>query len=572
MVAAFSWTRFLVIFFVCVFTDFAASLTLSADRTEVIPGESVSLNFLFEGVSSPPDLSSLTIDGFRVMDRSTSTSLRIINGVRTDSYTVSFQILASREGSFRIGPYELRDGSQTIQSNSIDLRVTKRPTQAKKRERIFAEAELSQPDATSGEQLFYILKVYTPVRNFGFSRINFSLPEFQDLIAEEEQASQKKSQEVLDGVLFQVTEIQVPIFAVRSGLLEIPPASISYMVSTGKKGRDFFSNFFGDDFFTRGRGTKKTSYSNPLTLRIASLPQTRPKEFSGLVGEFHLEAAVDRTDLKVGENLTLTIRCTGIGSLQDWSGPKVEIPGFRVYPDGEGTLEKKRTQEGFVGGVKTFQYALVPQEAGDTRLGPFQLIFYQPKTKTFRTVSTKEFTIIVTAPENQNSLVTTSDPTPIMKKKVEILRKDILPIELDWDARRPVGPEGWSWLGLIFVVLLVTGGLENRMRRRDESLRNPVEKAYRQALALYSLEQGEGGTFSAAVSKFFLRKLRIPIREVTPQELCALLRRSGMEQEAIDRVRRLLEQEEMNRYTGKIAGLPDPKSWEGLVKEYDSLL
>ena len=551
----------------------AASLTLSTDQAEVIPGDTFAVEFRFEGVSSTPNLDSLEINGFEVVNRSSSTSVRIVNGQRSDSVSITLSLLTQKEGVFQIGPYELKEGTEVIRSNSLEIRVTNKPSVKTSGKRIFAKASLNQPSAISGEQLFYHLKVYRPARNFGFSRLNFSLPEFQDLIVEEEQGTQKESQEIIDGILYQVTEIQVPIFAVRSGLIQIPPASISYRVRAGGTRRDLFSNFFGDDFFSRTRGKQKTSYSNSLELRVGSLPEKRPEQFSGLVGEFKFEAQVDRTALEVGENLTLTLRCTGIGSLQDWQGPEVALPGFKVYPDGEGVLDRKRTQEGYVGGIKTFKYALVPQNAGEIRLGPFQLIFYQPKSKTFRTASTDEFTITVSPSQNQSTVLVDGGQSSVLKKKVRVLSKDILPIELDWDKDRPLGGGVALWIGLILLVLLATLGLELRMRSHMIGLQNPKELAYRQSLILFHQEvEGEGGSVSEALRRFLLRKLKVSLREVTPQELCALMQRAGLEQEPIDRIRRLLEQEEMNRYTGISGNLPDDGTWKEIVREYDRLL
>lgn len=549
----------------------SANLIISVDQAEVIPGDSLALEFRFEDIASVPNLDSLKIDGFQIVNRSSSTSMSIINGRRSNSVTITLTLLAQKEGIFPIGPYKLEVNGEAIRSNSVEVKITRNPTAKGPSNRIFAQASLSQPSAVSGEQLFYQLKIYRPARNFGFSGLNFSLPEFQDLIDEQKQATQKESQEIIEGNLYVVTEIQVPIFAIRSGQIQIPPASISYILRSSGGSRDVF-DFFGDDFFSR-RGQKKISYSNSVELRVGSLPEQKPDQFSGLVGDFEFEAEVDRTNLKSGENLTLTLKCTGIGSLQDWQGPALEIVGFKVYPDGDGVLEKKRTQEGFVGGIKTFKYALVAQQEGENRLGPFQLIYFQPKSKTFRTVSTKEFLIKV-EPSEKKSVVTLDDGgSAVIKKKVEILSKDILPIELDWDKDRTFGENKFLWIVLILVLLCVLVFLELRMKIRSAELLNPKELAYKQAFALFQTEvEHRDAIVSEVVKRFLLRKLKIAVREITPQELCALMLRAEISRDLVDRVQRLLEQEEMNRFTGIEGNFPDKTAWQEMVREYDRML
>ena len=549
----------------------SANLVISVDQAEVIPGDSIALELRFEDITAVPNLDSLKIDGFQIVNRSSSTSVSIMNGRRSNSVTVTLTLLAQKEGVFSIGPYQLEANGKAVRSNSVEIKVTRTPSSKGPANRIFAKASLSQPSAVSGEQLFYQLKIYRPARNFGFSKLNFSLPEFQDLIDEQKQSTQKESQEIIDGTLYVVTEIQVPIFAVRSGLIQIPPASISYILRSSGTSRDIF-DFFGDDFFSR-RGQKKTSYSNSVDLRVGPLPVQKPELFSGLVGEFEFEAEVDRTNLRNGENLTLTLKCTGIGSLQDWQGPQIEIEGFKVYPDGDGVLEKKRTQEGLIGGIKTFKYALVAQAEGENRLGPFQLIYFQPKSKTFRTVSTKEFSIKVGPAENQYSVAADGGGSVVLKKKVEVLSKDILPIELDWDKDRPLGENKSIWIGCILVIFCFVILLEMRNRKRSADLQNPREVAYKQALVLFRKEvEACDVIVSEVVKKFLLRKLKIGVREITPQELCVLLQRAEISKDLVDRVQRLLEQEEMNRFTGVEGSFPDKKAWLEMVREYDRVL
>jgi hypothetical protein len=559
----------------CLVQTSAASLKLSVDQTQVPPGGTIRLNLIFEGMGGSPQIDDLKIDGFRTVDRSTSSSIRIINGVRSNSFTVSLTLLAERTGKFKVGPYELTLGQERVLSNSLELVVTNQPSSQKTKEKIFVKAQLSESEVVSGQQLFYILKVFRPAKNFGYSRLSFSLPEFKDMIVEEKQATQEEAQQVVNGELYQITEVKVPVFAVKQGTLEIPPGSVTYSVRGSRRRRGLFSTFIGDDFFSLGRGAKKVAYAPALSLNVKDLPVPRPPNFAGLVGSYLVEAKIDQDEVQVGENLTLTLSCTGIGALQDFKGFSPEIPGFRVYADGEGNLEKKRTKDGKLGGVKTFQFALVPQKEGQFVLGPFEISYFDPGKAQYITVKTKPLKLGVLKGAEPIPGLEVGYMAPLRqveKEKIRILKKDILPIFLDWNAGRSwVHLQTWTWVLLFALVILGTVGLEHWFRVLSHRSMNPLQEAYRSAYDVYLQEsQDPDKRLGSAFTPFLLRKLKQEIREVTPQEVRTLLERRELAPELCESILALMEQEESLRYSGTgQARVPQAtsQSWNRLAKD-----
>lgn len=140
--------------------------------------------------------------------------------------------------------------------------------------------------------------------------------------------------------------------------------------------RHSMDSLFDDDFFSFNRATYRP-YNVPLApapeLTIAPLPQTPAGVlFLGLVGEWKISAAFDRSEVKVGEPVTLLITAEGVGAVDGIKPPKLDIPGMRVYPP-EQSKENAGARRQLV-----FKYALIPLKemtvTPDLRLASFNPI------------------------------------------------------------------------------------------------------------------------------------------------------------------------------------------------------
>src|SRR5262249_36994143 len=79
--------------------------------------------------------------------------------------------------------------------------------------------------------------------------------------------------------------------------------------------------------------------SPPVTIPIAAVPkQGQPDAFTGGIGMFKLSATAQPTKVRVGDPITLTVRVTGSGTLEDAGPPKLaSLPkwdsDFKVHDD-----------------------------------------------------------------------------------------------------------------------------------------------------------------------------------------------------------------------------------------------
>lgn len=549
----------LLLFFLFLPLSLASSLVLSVDATQIPPNGNLRLDMIFKGFDYTPDLDSLSIEGFKIANRSSSSSVRIVNGVREDSITVSLFLKAEgQEGVFRIGPYEINYKGQKVVSNAIDVQIS-RQLSTVAATAVFLKASLSKSELCFGEQFFYILRIYRRQGgDVNLSDFQLGLPEFTDLISDQQSARQNETQEVINGTLYQVTEVRVPVFAARHGAIEIPHARVSYRVSKRGQRRGGFS-IFEDDFFSFGqRGTQEQAYSDAVSLQVKPLPKPAPTGFSDLVGRFRVSATIDKNKLKVGDGATLTLSVEGVGSLQDFSGFNFEHEKLRIYEDGSSNFESRRTQEGLIGGLKIFKYAIVPKEAGNIQIPPFQLIYFDPETKEYATRQTETIDLDITAGEGEVSVFLGSENElrPKEKKGLKIQAQDIFPIRLHYYEDNFYHLSNWQWWLLFILPLLLVAFLEFWRYRSSFYADHPLVYAKANAWSLYQQEKAWGQERPTnLLLRLMQRKLALPLKEMTLPELEVFLTEQGkdLRPQLKDEILRLFQADEFLRYTGQIS-------------------
>lgn len=131
--------------------------------------------------------------------------------------------------------------------------------------------------------------------------------------------------ELREGRAFARFELARPCRATRVGplLLAAPVLRLAY------------AETFADDFL-EGRVPRDRHdalvHGKARVLTILPPPEEgRPLDFSGAIGSFTLSARASRTELAVGESLTLELEVAGSGDLSDALAPRLEgLDGLRV--------------------------------------------------------------------------------------------------------------------------------------------------------------------------------------------------------------------------------------------------
>ena len=91
-----------------------------------------------------------------------------------------------------------------------------------------------------------------------------------------------------------------------------------------------------------------------MRIQVKELPPP-PADFTGLVGEFSMAAALSKDQLQLGETTNLKVEISGKGNIGEGTLPPVNFgDGFKVYP-AKPEVKLERSFQG-LSGKKVFNY------------------------------------------------------------------------------------------------------------------------------------------------------------------------------------------------------------------------
>lgn len=371
---------------------------------------------------------------FEVLSRGSSSHVEMINGRLSVSKEYTYVLQPLKAGNFEIGPISLFVEGVEKQTPPISVSVGESanpPSQAPRGlppgfpqgfpappltgadpsgqdpnlnaegryKDVFVTAEVDNKSPYKGEQILYIFRLYT---SRGIGEAKLDLPDFHDFWNEEVQKESKYYKE-LDGKRYVVSEFKIALFPTKSGPIEIAPSSLKAQVEEPMN----LPSAFNDPFFTMRGGPMsyrpRVLKTSEIHLEVKDLPPNAPAGFTGLVGQFNVQATLSKKDLSVGDSATLSIQISGSGNIKDAQlQPNFQIPGLKVYDD-KPVQEIKKGANG-ISGSKTFKFALVPENPGKMAIPPLNLSYFDPKKGAYETLSTPAYELSVVPGTSQEKL------------------------------------------------------------------------------------------------------------------------------------------------------------------------
>lgn len=557
----------------------AQKFTAAASKTKVAVGEVFQLDFSVNATGKnfvPPSLSDFTV----YSGPNQSTSMQIINGNMSQSITLSYYLAAKKEGTYTIGPASIMAGSNTLQSNSITIEAVKAGTQTQSlggqnpsgtqanSDHLFARTSVSKSKVFAGEQIVITHKVYTRMNLKGFQDVKF--PSYNGFWVQEitRNTQYEVAQENVDGILYSVVEIKKAfLFPQHSGKIEIEPMAVQCVVreKTGKK-HDPFEQFFGQDPFFGMSSYKDVLYtvkSNAVTVDVSSLPEAgKPADFPGAVGNFSMNATLDKDHVKANEGINLKISISGKGNLKLIDAPNMEFPDeFETYDPK--INENISVNEGGVSGSKTFEYLLIPRHEGIYKIQPNGFSYFDTDKKTYVQLPAKEFTITV-----EKGVAGPANNTPTMsnlpKEDVKMFGSDIRYIKTGeinlikkgkYFFSSPLFIAGFSVPPLLFLAFLF---LRREHIRRNSDIvmvkkrrASGIAKKYL-TLAERSMQSNHKENFFsnvlAALYNYTEHKMNIPTSEHSKEKVVVVLKEKNIPEETISELVQLMDECEFARY------------------------
>lgn len=407
---------------------------------------------------TPPSISGFDVLGGPSTSR--SSSYNSINGKTTSSSTttLTYVLMANKEGTFTIGGAKINANRKTYTSNSLKIKVQKNPTQAQRSQQqrgysqqgnqrpqqpqvtvldnkaLFIKAYANKSKAFVGEEIIITYKLYTlvPISEYQVNK----MPINKGFWIEELDMSKdpKISEEVVDGKRYQVATLRKVIaYPQEYGNLTIAPLDIDVVAQVQTRvqrrtstGDPFFDSFFNDPFFQSigqigYERVKKNLKSNKISVNVNPLPSTN-SNFSGAVGNFQITASASPLKCKTNEAITLKYTISGSGNLSLIDKINLKIPNeFESY---DPTIDDQinKTQGGSVG-KRTFEYILIPRVQGEFKIPKVEFTYFDIKSKQYKTISTQEFVLNIAKGKDELSGLAQqmSEREKYMKRDIEYI-------------------------------------------------------------------------------------------------------------------------------------------------------
>lgn len=484
----------------------------------------------------------------------------VINGSGTEQWI--FTLTGSKLGSFTIGPAKIKVKNKWVNSNIVTVEIVKGTTKTKQSQKpqhantekksgedIFVKATIDKTKVTLGEQLTLTYTIYTSMSLENMNYVNNS--GFNGFWAHElsrVEENSKRHMETINGVEYLVAEIRkIALFPQKTGTLKIDPLEIECFTKI-ESYNGFFSSFYLD---------RKAIKSNALTINVSPLPERdKPEPFSGAVGNFTFTAEVDRTEVKQNEAFTLKLNVKGTGNISLIDLPSPEFPSdFEVY-DPE-TTEDITQNSNPIAGSRTYEYLIIPRNPGDFSIKPFTFNYYDPKAKTYKSISAPAINIKV-AKGNGNG------NKPVSQEDVELIGSDIrymLPRSLPLTVQgRSFYNSLWFYLILLAPVLIFAAFVTIWRRRikinSNERLRKNMRatRVARQRLntAAKHLQQKQSDAFYIEVSKalwgYVCDKFSIQLSDLSLDMVAEILQQQDIRPDVRESLIQILNQCEFARY------------------------
>ncbi len=570
---------------------FAQKFTASVNETTVADNERFQVSFIFSGKSindlknfKPPSFSNFLI----LSGPNQSTSIQIINGVQTASLTHLYILQPEKVGTYSIGKASIEQDGQTFETKLLKMQIVKGGAKPKQNitnetisneeiaKNLYIRAIIDKRKVYKGEQVTVVYKLYTRLTIASQMTIN-KLPQYQGFWAEELETASNITfnTEVVNGKQFRVGVLKkVALFPSQTGKLEVTPFELTVPVQIQRKrSRNIFDDFFGDPF-GRGETIEYNAVSNIVKVDVLPLPTAgKPENFYGAVGDFKMEATMNKTSTKTNEPLTLNVSISGTGNFELLEMPKINLPtGFENY---EPKVTENVKNIGKLRGSKTGEYLFVPRVVGIREIPPIEFSYFDPAKKKYVTLKSDPFTLNI---EQGDKIVNTE---VIGKEDVQQLGNDIRFIKTSFSGIEKksnyiINTTGFWIAGAVpFLLLAVLLGWK---RRSDKLAGNVALLRYRKAQKVAKNKLKKAGKFlqeknhkefytelSLALFGYLEDKLHIPKAEFTVERAADDLRMKGVQEGLITDLKNSTEKCEYVRFA------PGAEESAAMKEMYDEL-
>jgi hypothetical protein len=552
---------------------FAQEVSFTASAKNVVAvGEQFRLSYQVNKQGKNFNVNAMP--GFRVLSGpnvSNSSSISVVNGQVTKNITQSFNyvLMAEKEGKFTIPAASINVNGKNYKSNTLNIEVVKKGASSQQSangntidpKNLYLQISAPKRSVYLGEPVLVTLKIYSRVDLADLQNAEF--PEYKGFYSQEIKTPDNITlqRENIKGTIYNTAILnKVLLYPQKTGEIVIERAKIDAIVQQKVQQRNRRRSVF-DDFFGGGyKNYRVPLKSNQLKIKVNALPANNPNEFFGAVGQFKVKAEVDNTELKANDALTYKLTVSGSGNIKLLEDPKIEFPhDFDVW---EPTVSNKiKNSETGSKGKKIYEYVIQPRHPGNFTIPKFQLAYFDPKAKTYKTIETESFDINVLKGDQQATVV---NQVGLTKEEVELIGQDIRYIKTGHlNLSVPATPLLSNWLywlnymigGLIFVLIFILR--RKQIKQASDSVLMKNKKAKKEAIkrlkvANTHLKDNASESFYEEIIKglqgYLSDKLSIPFADLNLEIALSELQKRDISEDKINQLKDIIQDCEIARY------------------------
>ena len=588
-----------IFFFVGNVSASQPNVSMSISQNNVLLGDSVILTITVDNMSNPNTPHLPNIDNFDVKFigssqesfRSVSITIQgkqVKKETSGGGYNFDFELTPKKVGTFDIPSFPILINGKTFQSRPFRIKVFDQSEEQS--EDIFIVVETDKLEAYLGEKITFVFKWYfnkdidsyrinvpwlDGLKNFLISdpELDNNLHYSEFIVNENQRVYALKTREIYKGREYTVISFKKILIPMAEGNYVLEPSFLKCDVITGyqkNSRRSPFGNFFDDDFddfFNLGRKKAITKHfstrSEKKEIFIRKLPQkNRPATFNGAVGEFDFSIDAKPLSLKTGEPLTLTMKVSGSGNIEQLKLPVLpEVDGFKSYePESKVDVLKRGAQ---TIKSKIFEKVLIPRKQGDYTIPEVSFTFFNPRLKEYQTIKKGPFKIHVQKQEESEKeeaiIITSNAQNKEQKREIKILKKDIRYIKTNLEpiAGKEIYEKAIVWfIGYMFP-LSILAGLFCWQKRREKFQKDSgfarSRKAFKEVKnhlrdAEKAIQDNNARHFYDALIKglnnYLANKLNCSLASISPK-IVSELKKRGLGEKEVEDLSRLYQTIEM---------------------------
>lgn len=475
-----------------------------------------------------PQISAPSLAPFDILTSSPSPQVTIEAGGQGSILAeFRYKLTTERTGTFTIPSFEARLGPSVVRSRPLTIRV--RGPRADKVPSIVTRARvdtglevnfraIASPETVYvGQQVNYEVAVFLSENVSDRLRRNptFYPPDIRSMLAYDLPIVTSPPRRRVGSRCFDALVYQRALFPLIAGRFIIPPSQLVYALSTSA------------GFFSREE-THDVQTDRAMVFAVDPPAATRPKDWSGAVGDIRLRTRLDTNAARVGDPVLLTVQVAGAGNVKLFPRPDVNVPWASVVRGDERVRVDSTSSK--IRGSKEFDWVLTPRIAGELDVPPIAYSYFNPEQRRYATAQ---------SPATRLRVVTgalAASDTARTEEALSIRPRD----------RGPVGTpfhQHFAFWLLVAAAPLPVFGLRARDRRRRVRDTEPPAARLKGIAVRSSAEPPTPPAVRRAFGDALGARLGLPPTVFTrPGALARALRRSGVSRDVAEACERLMRE------------------------------